>query len=79
MAISYTVKEATRESGLSRGILYRLIAEGKLKSTTVGRRRLILARSLTELITRGVPRVEPSSERTLATLSRGRGKGGRRG
>lgn len=55
MAIAMTMKDAARESGLSVRILYRLIGEGKLKSTTVGRRRLVLTKSLTEIVTRGVP------------------------
>ncbi len=51
--ISLTLKQASEASGLSIRKLYDLIAEGKLKSVTVGRRRLILYRSLEELIARG--------------------------
>jgi len=51
--ISMTMRQASEASGLSIRKLYDLIAAGKLKSVTVGRRRLILYRSLEELIARG--------------------------
>jgi excisionase family DNA binding protein len=56
MPITLTMQEAAKESGLSVRILYRLIGQGRLQSTTVNRRRLILANSLVELLTRGLPR-----------------------
>jgi excisionase family DNA binding protein len=48
--ITVTLKQATEASGLSVRKLYGLIAEGKLKSVTVGRRRLVLYKSLEELL-----------------------------
>ena len=54
MAISLSIKDASKESGLSVRMIYRLIGAGKLQSTMIGRRRLIVARSLTELVTRGL-------------------------
>jgi hypothetical protein len=56
MPMSLTMKDASRESGLSLRLLYRLIAEGKLTTTTVGRRRLVLTHSLVDLLTEGLPR-----------------------
>jgi excisionase family DNA binding protein len=50
MPIALTMKAAESESGLSRRKLYELIAEGKLQSRTVGRRRLIVYKSLVEVI-----------------------------
>ena len=51
--ISLTLKQASEASGLSIRKLYDLIAQGKLKSTTVGRRRLILYKSLEEQVAKG--------------------------
>ena len=51
--LSVTLKQASEVSGLSIRKLYDLIAEGKLKSVRVGRRRLVLYKSLEELIARG--------------------------
>lgn len=48
--ISLTLKQASETSGLSVRKLYDLIAEKKLQSVTVGRRRLILYKSLEELL-----------------------------
>jgi len=50
MPLTYTMKDASRESGLSVRMLYTLIAEKKLESTRVGRRRLVIAKSLAELL-----------------------------
>ena len=58
MRISFTMKEAAAATGLGRRTLYELIQEGALKSTTIGRRRLVDAQSLTDLISRGVRRVK---------------------
>jgi len=49
--ITVTLKQANEVSGLSNRKLYDLIAQQKLKSITVGRRRLILYKSLEELLT----------------------------
>jgi excisionase family DNA binding protein len=48
--LSVTIKQAVEATGLSVRKLYNLIAEGKLKSVPVGRRRLILWESLEELL-----------------------------
>jgi excisionase family DNA binding protein len=48
--LSVTLKQATEATGLSVRKLYNLIAEGRLKSVAVGRRRLILWDSLEELL-----------------------------
>jgi excisionase family DNA binding protein len=48
--ICVTVNDACRLVGLGRTSLYELIAQRKLKTATVGRRRLILFSSLKELI-----------------------------
>jgi hypothetical protein len=53
------MKDASRESGLSIRTLYSLIGEGKLKSTTVGRRRLVIAKSLETLLL-GKPEAIPT-------------------
>lgn len=51
--ISVTMKQASEATGLSVRKLYDLIAADKLKSVTVGRRRLVIAKSLEELIAKG--------------------------
>jgi hypothetical protein len=77
--ISLTLKGASEETGLSVRILYRLIAEGKLETRTIGRRRLILAKSLKDLIIDGLPR-SPVAEKALADLAaRGVSKGRKNG
>jgi excisionase family DNA binding protein len=48
--ISLTMKVASETSGLSVRKLYDLIGEKKLQSVKVGRRRLVIARSLEELL-----------------------------
>lgn len=55
MPLSYSMKGGAADSGLSVRRLYELISLGLLKSTKVGRRRLIDAESLRELVTKGVP------------------------
>ncbi len=41
--LSCTIAEACQVTGLGRTKLYELIAEGHLATTTIGRRRLVLA------------------------------------
>ena len=48
--LSCTIKEASKASGLGPTTIYALISDGTLESTKVGRRRLILVRSLRKLI-----------------------------
>ncbi|MGA2076603.1 MAG: helix-turn-helix domain-containing protein [Terriglobia bacterium] len=48
--ITLTMKAGSDVSGLSIRTLYNLIAKKRLQSVTVGRRRLIVAKSLEELL-----------------------------
>jgi excisionase family DNA binding protein len=45
-----TINEAREVTGLGRTKLYELIGDGHLATTTVGRRRLVVVRSLLSLI-----------------------------
>ena len=45
-----TINEACEVTGLGRTKLYELIADGHLATTTVGRRRLVVVRSLLSLL-----------------------------
>ena len=47
---AYHVDAAAKAYGLSRTTLYKLMAEGRLQSVQVGRRRLILRDSLESLL-----------------------------
>ena len=48
--LAVTVKDACRLSGVGRTTIYQLIRDGKLTSTHVAGRRLILFKSLEDLI-----------------------------
>ena len=48
--ITLTMRAGSDVSGLSVRTLYNLIGQKKLQSVTVGRRRLIVAKSLEELL-----------------------------
>lgn len=48
--LAYSVKEACRVTSIGRTRLYELIAAGRLHSTRVGGRRIVLADSLRALI-----------------------------
>ena len=48
--ISCTIPEASEASGLGRSKIYELMAEGRIETTSVGRRRLILVPSLFRLV-----------------------------
>jgi len=50
--LSCTIAEACEVTGLGRTKLYELIGNGHLATTTVGRRRLVLVRSLLSLLER---------------------------
>ena len=54
--LSCTVDDACAVTGLGRTKLYELIGSGQLMTTTVGRRRLIIVRSLLELVDTTVQR-----------------------
>jgi excisionase family DNA binding protein len=48
--LSCTIAEACEATGLGRTKLYELIEDGHLITTTVGRRRLVMVRSLLSLL-----------------------------
>ena len=48
--LACTVAEACEATGLGRTKLYELIGEGKLRTTTIGRRRLVMVPSLLTLL-----------------------------
>jgi excisionase family DNA binding protein len=48
--LSCTIAEACEVTGLGRTKLYELIGDGHLATTTIGRRRLVLVRSLLSLL-----------------------------
>ncbi|HXP95303.1 MAG TPA: helix-turn-helix domain-containing protein [Telmatospirillum sp.] len=48
--LTCTIADACRATGLGRTKLYELIGEGHLATTTIGRRRLVLVRSLRTLL-----------------------------
>ena len=48
--LAYSVKDAAAAVGVSRGMLYELIASGQLPSTKLGSRRLIRREALVELL-----------------------------
>jgi excisionase family DNA binding protein len=50
LRLSCTIAEACEVTGLGRTKLYELIGDGHLVTTTVGRRRLVLVRSLLSLL-----------------------------
>ena len=80
MVITYTVAKAVEASGLGARTIYRAMAEGRLASVLVGRRRLIPARALEDFLLRGAgsaaagPGQPPNREKlTPRRLPRGRG------
>jgi excisionase family DNA binding protein len=56
--LSCTIAEACEVTGLGRTKLYELIGDGYLATTTVGRRRLVLVRSLLSLVNIHSPDVD---------------------
>ena len=48
--VSTTVDDACRITGLGRTKIYELIGEGKLKTKTIGRRRLVIYASIEALM-----------------------------
>jgi excisionase family DNA binding protein len=51
--LTCTVKEACDATGLGRTKLYELIGAGCVSTTTIGRRRLVVVRSLKSLLVSG--------------------------
>lgn len=45
-----SIDETARISGLSRSRIYELLEEGQLRSTKIGRRRLVIVASIRELL-----------------------------
>lgn len=54
--LTCTIDEACVATGLGRTKLYELINEGRLVTTTVGRRRLVLVRSLLVFFEANMPK-----------------------
>ena len=48
--LAYSIKEAIRVSSIGKTRLYALINEGQLKTTKIGKRTLVNAQSLRELV-----------------------------
>ncbi|CUS43759.1 hypothetical protein MGWOODY_Smn2977 [hydrothermal vent metagenome] len=57
--LSVRIGDAIRITGIGRTKLFALIADGTLETTTIGRRRLILYRSLQRLIEGTAPDTLP--------------------
>jgi excisionase family DNA binding protein len=51
--LALSVPEAARTCGLSRATLYRLIAEGRLKTLKIGARRLVRPEAIDALLNGG--------------------------
>ena len=51
--LAYSIPDACRVTTCGKTKIYQLISEGKLASTTIGKRRVILADSLRRLIAEG--------------------------
>lgn len=49
--LTVSVSESCRLLGVGRTTVYELIAEGRIKTTRIGTRRLVLVDSLRELVT----------------------------
>ena len=61
--ISMTMRQANEASGLSVRMLYTLIAQGGLASVKVGKRRLVIAKSLEDLLLGKVQRQSSTEPR----------------
>ncbi|NPU64721.1 excisionase family DNA-binding protein [Bradyrhizobium sp. 83012] len=48
--LTCTVAEACEATGLGRTKIYELIGNGRVKTTTIGRRRLVVVQSLLSLV-----------------------------
>ena len=48
--LAYSIKEAIRVSSIGKTRLYALINQGRLKTTKIGKRTLVNAQSLRELV-----------------------------
>lgn len=59
--LTCTIPEACEVSGLGRTKLYELIGNGRLDTRTIGRRRLVVVRSLTGLL-EAIPRTSSDAE-----------------
>jgi excisionase family DNA binding protein len=57
--LTCTVAEASEVTGLGRTKIYELIAEGRVSTTTIGRRRLIIIQSLLALV--GINATQPTA------------------
>jgi hypothetical protein len=59
--LSVRINDAVRITGIGRTKLFALIADGTLETTTIGRRRLILYKSLRRLIEGNKPERAPTN------------------
>ena len=53
--LAYSIAEAAQALGIGRTLAMKLVREGQLRSIKVGRRRLVPAAALEELLARGAP------------------------
>ncbi|MCX7618333.1 helix-turn-helix domain-containing protein [Tepidiforma sp.] len=52
---AYSIPEAAQALGIGRTLAIKLVQSGQLRSIKVGRRRLVPAAALEELLARGAP------------------------
>jgi excisionase family DNA binding protein len=52
---TYSIAEVAQALGIGRTLTMKLVREGQLRSFKVGRRRLVPAEALEELLARGAP------------------------
>jgi len=53
--LAYSIPEAAQALGIGRTLTIKLVQSGQLRSIKVGRRRLVPAAALEELLARGAP------------------------
>jgi len=53
--LAYSIPEAAQALGIGRTLAIKLVQSGQLRSIKVGRRRLVPAAALEELLARGAP------------------------
>jgi len=54
--LTYTVEEAARALGISRGLAYQMVREGRLPALRLGQRRLIIPRAALEDLLKVAPK-----------------------
>jgi len=53
--LAYSIPEAAQALGIGRTLAIKLVQQGQLRSIKLGRRRLVPAEALEELLARGAP------------------------